>query len=185
MKRRGCVRAAILACAFVCACDAKTDVGDAVEVAGAPGAVGSAGGSAGSSADGTGSTTSGVSFARDVFPTVLSTCAVAGCHELSTTSNHFTDYTTATSTYTRWVNGPAFDFCADVVDGGNGLFAMRTIVVPGHPEDSVLIERIASTRTEPCRDMHHPRMPPAPRPPLTAEQVATWTRWVAEGALQN
>ena len=174
MRGRGCVNAAMLACAFTCACDAKAGDGDSAGAAGSAGSAGSAGTPA-----------SFVSFARDVYPTVLSTCAVAGCHELSATSNHFTDYTTATSTYARWVNGPAFDFCVEGVDGGNGLFVTRTIVVPGKPEDSVLIERIASTRTEPCNDMHYPRMPPPPRPPLTPEQIATWTQWVAEGALQN
>ena len=127
-----------------------------------------------------GSAASGVSFARDLYPTVRSTCAIGGCHELSTTTNHFTDYTTPESTYARWVNGPAFDFCIE----GEG-FATRTIVVPGHPGDSVLIERISSTRVEPCNSMHHPRMPPPPRSPLSPEQIATWTRWVAEGALQN
>lgn len=162
----GAVFVGMLACTLANACNAEPHGGD-------PGA--NAAGAGGAAA-----TASGVSFARDIFPTVQSTCAVAGCHELPTTTNHFTDFTTPESTYTRWVNGPAFDFC---VDGGS--FVTRTIVVPGKPEDSVLIERIASTRVEPCNALHHPRMPPPPRPPLAPDQIASWTRWVAEGALQN
>ena len=181
--RSGLARVAIFAGALACACDAKTHGGDAGTVTAAAPAGTSAGttATAGSAA---GSMASGVSFARDIHPTVRSTCAVGGCHELSATSNHFTDFTTPASTYTRWVNQPAFDFCVDE-GAGNGGFVQRTIVVPGHPEDSVLIEKISSTRVEPCNAMHHPRMPPPPRPPLTPEQIATWTRWVFEGALQN
>ena len=122
-----------------------------------------------------------MSFANDIFPTVLSTCAVSGCHDMATQMNHSSNFSTASLTYARWVNGPGFDFCAV----SSELYVLKMVVVPGRPEESFLLEKISSTREEPCRDFHHPRMPPPPRPSLSAEQIELWTRWIAEGAVQN
>src|SRR5688500_16821778 len=107
------------------------------------------------------SDSSAVQFDRDVYPIVSARCAIAGCHVTGTTTNHFTDFSTADSTYVRWVNAPGFDFCSEP-DGG--IFVQRTIVVPGDPEQSYLVALITSTRVEPCPQLHNPRMPP---PPIT------------------
>jgi hypothetical protein len=124
-----------------------------------------------------------VSFVNDVYPIVAASCAVTGCHDMGITMNHWTDYTTAEKTYMRWVNGPGFDFC---VDGPVGQFQMRTIVMPGDPDGSYLVTKIAPPTEEPCQDpTHHRRMPPDPREPLSAEAIATIVQWISEGALQN
>ncbi len=128
--------------------------------------------------------TGGVSFVRDVYPTIAASCAVAGCHDMAITTNHWTDYTTAEKTYTRWVNGPGFDFCID--DTTMGIYASRVLVVPGDPAASYLVTKIAPPTDAPCQDpTHHRRMPPAPREPLTQASIDTIVRWISEGALQN
>jgi hypothetical protein len=128
--------------------------------------------------------TGGVSFVRDVYPTIAASCAVAGCHDMGITANHWTDYTTAEKTYTRWVNGPGFDFCIDGTT--TGIYAPRVIVVPGDPAGSYLVTKIEPPTDAPCQDpTHHRRMPPAPLEPLTPESIDTIVRWISEGALQN
>lgn len=126
-----------------------------------------------------------VSFTRDLFPTVRDRCAIAGCHDNSNTPlNHFTDFTTAESTYSRWVpNGFGFDFCAEPPEGP--LFTTRMLVVPGAPEQSFLVEKLTSTREEWCRDGHAPRMPPPPMPALEPAQIETIAAWIREGAFYN
>jgi hypothetical protein len=123
-----------------------------------------------------------VSFAADVFPIVAASCALADCHATGTTLNHLTDFSTAASTYRRWVNGPGFDFCPEV---SSGLFVTKTIVVPGDPEGSYLVEKITSTREDLCRDGHHPRMPPPPWPALSAAQIALVSTWIRQGAADD
>ena len=126
-----------------------------------------------------------VSFANDVYPIVVASCAVSQCHDTGITTNHWTNFSTAQSTYMRWVNGPGFDFCIDEKPI-NGLFVPRTIVVPGDPEASFLMWKIAPLTEEPCQDpTHSRRMPPAPRPSLPAAQIALIETWIREGALQN
>jgi hypothetical protein len=125
--------------------------------------------------------TGGVSFANDVYPIVSASCALTGCHDMGITTNHWTDYTTAEATYTRWVNGPGFDFCTD-----QPPYVQRVIVVPGDPDASYLMLKIAPPTDAPCQDpTHHRRMPPDPREPLTAASIETIRTWIAEGALQN
>ena len=97
---------------------------------------------------------------------IAASCAVSGCHDMGITSNHWTDYTTADKTHTRWVNGPGFDFC---IDGRRWASTrQRVIVVPGDPAGSYLVTKIAPPTDAPCQDpTHHRRMPPAPLEPLT------------------
>ena len=127
----------------------------------------------------------GVSFANDVYPIVVASCAVSQCHDMAITTNHWTNFSTAESTYMRWVNGPGFDFCTDE-PAMNGIFVTRTVVVPGDPEASFLIWKLAPQTDEPCQDpTHSRRMPPAPRPSLAAAQIDLIETWIREGALQN
>ena len=126
----------------------------------------------------------GVSFVNDVYPIVAASCALAGCHDMGITTNHWTDYTTPESTYQRWVNGPGFDFCSDLPS--NGAYEPRIIVIPGDPINSYLLLKIAPPTEEPCRDpTHHRRMPPAPMDPLPPAAIDTIISWVKQGALAN
>jgi hypothetical protein len=126
-----------------------------------------------------------VSFANDVYPIISPSCALTGCHDMAITTNHWSDYTTAEKTYMRWVNGPGFDFCTDEALT-TGLYVPRVIVVPGDPDASYLMLKIAPPTDAPCQDpTHHRRMPPDPREPLTAASIETIRTWIAEGALQN
>jgi hypothetical protein len=124
----------------------------------------------------------GVRFARDIFPIVRDRCATPTCHGTSTLQNHWTDFSTAASTHTRWVNGIGFDFCAEPEAG---IYVQRVLVIPGVPEQSFLVEKLASTREEPCRDAHHPRMPPPPMPPLASDQITSIVTWIREGAAND
>lgn len=129
---------------------------------------------------GTESETGAVSFTNDIYPTVLTTCAVGTCHDTATQMNHNADFSTAALTYARWVNAPGSDFCVT-----SDLFVQKIVVMPGRPSDSLLIEKISSPREEPCNENHYPRMPPPPRPALSSIQIELWARWIAEGALLN
>jgi hypothetical protein len=161
-----------LACLVAAACSAAGDPSS--PQAGESGAPGNAGSSAVAATS--------VELTRDVFPIVRERCAIVGCHVSGTTTNHFTDFSTPESTYVRWVNAPGFDFCSEP-DGG--IFVERTIVVPFAPEQSYLVAKITSTREEPCPQLHSPRMPPPPMPPLASDQVETIVTWIREGALPN
>jgi len=126
----------------------------------------------------------GVSFLNDVYPIVAASCALAGCHDMGTTTNHWTDYTTPEATYSRWVNGPGFDFCVD--QPSDGIYTSRVIVVPGDPMSSYLLLKIAPPTEAPCQDpTHHRRMPPAPMDPLPPAAIDTIIQWVNDGALAN
>lgn len=72
------------------------------------------------------------------------------------------------------------DFCIET-DRPEG-YELRTLVVPGHPEESYLLEKLTSTRTELCRAGHWPRMPPLSYPPLAAAQIAMIRDWIQNGA---
>ena len=50
-------------------------------------------------------------------------------------------------------------------------------IVPGNPEESLLIARVKLPAD------HEDRMPPDPREPLTAEQVAAIEQWIRDGAM--
>ena len=125
----------------------------------------------------------GVSFVNDVYPIVAASCAVSGCHDMGSTTNHSTDYTTADKTYTRWVNGPGFDFCIDATTVGIDASAYRRArrsgrELPGH-EDCA-----ADGRALPGSDAPPPH---AARPARAAATVSDrHDRSVDyEGALQN
>jgi len=123
-----------------------------------------------------------VSFVNDVYPIIAASCALVGCHDMGTVTNHSTDYTTPEKTHSRWVNGPGFDFCTD----GPDLFVQRVVVVPGDPDASYLVTKIAPPTDEPCQDpTHHRRMPPDPMAPLSAESIGKIVQWIREGALLN
>jgi hypothetical protein len=134
------------------------------------------------SADGSSDQQTTVSFVNDVYPIVAASCALVGCHDMSIVTNHWTDYTTAEKTHVRWVNGPGFDFCTD----GPEPFVQRVAVVPGDPDASYLVTKIAPPTDEPCQDpTHHRRMPPDPLAPLSAESIGKVVQWIREGALLN
>lgn len=151
---------------------------DALDSAGSGGGQATAGSSG--AADATEATIG--PFVGDVYPIVRARCALAGCHVSGTTTNHFTDFSTADSTYVRWVNAPGFDFCSEP-DGG--IFVQRMIVVPFAPEQSYLVDKITSTRVEPCPQQHSPRMPPPPMSPLDAKQIEAIVSWIRDGALRD
>lgn len=60
-----------------------------------------------------------------------------------------------------------------ILRGGNSGPA----IVPGNPEESLLIARIKLPAD------HEDRMPPDPRAPLTPEQVAAIEQWIRDGAM--
>ena len=123
-----------------------------------------------------------VSFVYDVYPIIAASCALAGCHDMGITMNHWTDYTTAEKTQMRWVNGPGFDFCVD----GPAPYETRIVVVPGDPAASYLIRKIAPPTEAPCQDpTHHRRMPPDPLAPLSADAIEKIAQWIREGAWLN
>ena len=133
-------------------------------------------------ADGSSDQLTTVSFVNDVYPIVAASCALVGCHDTGITTNHWTDYTTAEKTHARWVNGPGFDFCTD----GPEPYVQRVAVVPGDPDASYLVTKIAPPTDEPCQDpTHHRRMPPDPMSPLSAESIGKVVQWIREGALLN
>jgi hypothetical protein len=122
-----------------------------------------------------------VSFSADVVPLVQARCATVGCHDQAITKNHWTNFSTADTTYARWVNAPGFDFCIDTADA----YLVKTIVVPGYPAESFLIDKLSSTRETPCKENHYPRMPPPPLPRLDPAQIDMIARWIREGAQDN
>ena len=158
---------------------ATTPVPDAAN--GSDGSGGSEVGSGGADGGGAGGADAlGVSFAIDVFPIVLRSCVIGGCHDAATQQNHWNNYSTRASTYQRW-SGPGFDFCVDTPEPD----LQRIIVVPGDPEMSFLVMKITSTREEPCRDNHYPRMPPPQFPSLPPAEIETIVSWIREGARDN
>jgi hypothetical protein len=124
----------------------------------------------------------GVSLSRDIFPFVFTSCATSSCHDRGSVTNHEANFSSAALVHTRWVNVPGMDFCDPSVPT---TYVLKTIVVPGRPEDSFLLEQLTSTREELCPDHHWPRMPPPPAPPLSPERIELIRRWIAEGALPN
>ena len=50
-------------------------------------------------------------------------------------------------------------------------------IVPGKPEESLLIQRVRSDD-----ESDEDRMPPPPNAPLTADQIAILEQWIRSGA---
>ncbi len=135
----------------------------------------------GATAEDAGSDPFGISFAKEVFPIVARSCAIAGCHDTPTLQNHWSNFSTTAYTYQRWVNGPGTDFCVDPPEA----FLQRTIVIPGDPEGSFVVMKIRSTREELCQSNHYPRMPPPQFPALAPAEIQTIASWIREGARDN
>jgi hypothetical protein len=99
---------------------------------------------------------------------VIENCAVAGCHD-STTTQHAMDLSTPDKIYDAWVGVPGYDHCT--------LLMVRRIA-PGDPEMSLVIQKVEGLAV--CESSR--RMPPPPKPALTAEQIETIRVWIAAGA---
>lgn len=64
------------------------------------------------------------------------------------------------------------------VDIGISIFAGGNdgpVIIPGHPEKSLLIQRVKATDLK-------KRMPPESKEPLAAEDIATLEIWIKNGA---
>ncbi|MCA9293807.1 MAG: hypothetical protein KDA20_08335 [Phycisphaerales bacterium] len=56
-------------------------------------------------------------------------------------------------------------------------------VVPGNPDNGILMRVINWTHETPEEDMPKPHMPPGKRDPLTPEQIASIAKWITDGAV--
>jgi hypothetical protein len=97
-----------------------------------------------------------VDFQRDVRPILAEHCAA--CHGVDAATRK---------------GRLRLDQRAAALKGGRSGVAA---IVPGHPEQSELIRRVSSHEADTVMP------PPRQKKPLTARQVATLKRWVAEGA---
>jgi hypothetical protein len=118
-------------------------------------------------------------FERDVFP-LLEALGCRECHEQSMVVVRHWALTTAADTYAHWVNYPGFDHCD--ADGGAITAPQPTSirVVPGDPDHSLVMKKLTDP-WEMC-GLFYGHMPPAPRPRLSADQLATIRDWIAAGA---
>jgi hypothetical protein len=140
----------------------------------------------GSSSTGDALPEASVSFSRDVFPIVEQAgCASAApCHfDTRSPTAHFSDYRTIEATHQQWTTGAGFDHCSP--DGGPSIPAPppESRLIPGRPQESLLIRKLTETR-DACPPFYG-RMPPPPRPPLSADQIETIRTWIREGARNN
>ena len=95
-------------------------------------------------------------FQTNIKPIILDTCA--RCHNPSRARRSGgLDQTTRDAIMRGGNSGPA--------------------IVPGKPEDSLLIARVK------LPPGHEDRMPPDPRSPLTPEQIAAIEQWIRDGAV--
>lgn len=62
-----------------------------------------------------------------------------------------------------------------MLDTYGHVMAMEGVVVPGHPEESELVEHLLSPAMQ---------MPPSV-PPLPSEQIQAIVTWIAQGAKDN
>ncbi len=98
-----------------------------------------------------------VCFSRDILPIFNSNCAVPGCHSGTSPKE-----------------GVRLDSYTNI---------MRKGIVPGNPEASKIYTMITRTGAGKGGDEENDdRMPPPPRNPLTAGQIALIYRWISEGA---
>jgi hypothetical protein len=129
----------------------------------------------------------GVSFSKEVFPLVqASGCGSVTCHfDKRSPTTHFTDYTTAASTYDAWLRGGSFDHCP--ADGSNTGIPIPPVgagrVTPGDPDGSLLVKKLVEPR-DTC-GVFHGRMPPPPWPRVAAADVELIRSWIRQGARDN
>jgi len=103
--------------------------------------------------DGTGDAGGGgptISFAFDIQPIFTTDCI--RCH--------------------GGAGGLSLDSYAKVLEGG----ISGAVVIPGNPDDSILVHRLDGTQ---------PPTMPADGPPLTAPEIDRIRQWILEGALNN
>jgi WD40 repeat protein/mono/diheme cytochrome c family protein len=94
-----------------------------------------------------------VDYHADIAPLLRDYCA--GCHNAG-------DYE----------GGLSVETFAALMEGGET--EGKSILVPGKPDDSYLLQTVLKTAK--------PAMPPKKEPQLTADEIALLTRWIAEGA---
>lgn len=116
------------------------------------GSGGNGGGGGGGGGGGTPKDTT-VCFQRDILPILQSNCAMSGCHD----------------SQTREEGIELTSFQTMMASKGGSLVRAH------NPEGSKLYEAITEDKP---KDM----MPPPPRTPLSAEQIALIRRWIVEGA---
>ena len=134
------------------------------------------------SADGSSDQQTTVSFVNDVYPIVAASCALVECHAMS--SRH--------EPLDRLHDGGEDPYALGqqsrvrLLHRRSGALVQRVTVVPGDPDASYLVTKIAPPTDEPCQDpTHHRRMPPDPLAPLSAESIGKVVQWIREGALLN
>jgi len=133
-----------------------------------PAASGSPAAVSGGGSDG-GTVSPTITLSADVAPVLLANCGVSGCHD-SQTKEHGLDLTTAAAAYESLVNQTTWDHCRDNMT--------VTRVTPGQPDQSFVLVMVGGME----RCALSPRMPPAPRPALSSEQIETIRSWIALGA---
>ncbi len=129
----------------------------------------------------------GVSFSKQVFPIVqASGCGSVTCHfDKQAPQTHFTDYTTAATTYAAWLHGASFNHCP--ADGSNVGISVPPPglgrVTPGDPDGSLLVQKLVEPR-DAC-GLFHGRMPPPPWPRVADADIELIRTWIREGAREN
>lgn len=104
-----------------------------------------------------------VYFQNDIYPILLTRCALSGCHVGDNLRTEHGEEVILCSydQIISWIN-----------DEGERL------IVPFNTHEGKIIEKITST------DIDH-LMPPAPHEPLAGEQIDKFIIWVQQGALDN
>lgn len=104
-----------------------------------------------------------VYFQNDIYPLLLTKCALSGCHIFNTA---------------KVAHGEKVTFCTyeEIIEWQND--EGEKLVVPYNTHDGKILIQITST------DVDH-MMPPPPHAPLTSEQIDKFIIWVQQGALNN
>lgn len=105
------------------------------------------------------------SYARDVEPFLVSSCASMGCHRPMGPNDGAADLNLA--------SGSGF---AALVDAPSTQCAKRTLVAPGSPASSYLVDKVAGINL--CFGTKMPKNGPG----LTPEQQDTISNWICAGA---
>ncbi|MBC8048295.1 MAG: hypothetical protein H7Y00_15960 [Fimbriimonadaceae bacterium] len=104
-----------------------------------------------------------VYFQNDVYPILLTRCALSGCH---------------VNVNLKIAHGEEIIFCSydEIMSWEND--EGEKLIIPFNTHDGKILEQITST------DIDH-MMPPAPHEPLTSEEIDKFIIWVQQGALNN